>query len=105
MSRLEHGGDSSVIPLVEHFPDEYLFHVDIETPWFADFVNYWASNCTFIPDHYNAHARKKFLRDARSYIWDDPYLWKVGKDQVIRRCIPQGEAPEIISLCHSSLCE
>ena len=104
LSRLEHGGDSSTIPLIEHFPDEHLLRVDIETPWFADFVNYWASNCTFIPDHYDAHARKKFLHDARSYIWDDPYLWKVGKDQVLRRCIPQWEAPSIISLCHSSLC-
>ncbi|XP_024196029.1 uncharacterized protein LOC112199217 [Rosa chinensis] len=104
LSRLEHGKDSSDIPLIEHFPDEYLFRVDTEMPWFADFVNYWASNGTFIPDNYDAQARKKFLRDARSYIWDDPYLWKVGKDQVIRRCIPQWETLEIISLCHSSLC-
>ncbi|XP_024172206.1 uncharacterized protein LOC112178273 [Rosa chinensis] len=81
LSGLEFGRDSSDIPLTEHFLDEYLFRVDTEMTWFVVIVNYWASNCTFIPDNYDAQARKKFLRDARSYIWDDPYLWKCDRCQ------------------------
>ncbi|XP_073130886.1 uncharacterized protein [Henckelia pumila] len=33
----------------------------------------------------------KVKSDAKYYIWDDPYLWKHCTDQVIRRCVPEGE--------------
>ncbi|XP_052724070.1 uncharacterized protein LOC128193915 [Vigna angularis] len=38
--------------------------------------------------------------DAKYYIWDDPYLWKLCSDQVIRRCIPDNEIDSrICSTC------
>ena len=38
----------------------------------------------------------------RSYLWDDPLLFKKGADQVIRRCVPDEEIPNILHHCHSS---
>ena len=36
--------------------------------------------------------RKKFFHDARFYIWDDPPLFKVGADNLLRRCVTSEEA-------------
>ena len=38
----------------------------------------------------------------RSYLWDDSLLFKKGADQVIRRCVPNEEIPNILHHCHSS---
>ncbi|KAI3782082.1 hypothetical protein L2E82_12114 [Cichorium intybus] len=40
----------------------------------------------------------------KQYVWDDPYLWKQGADQVIRRCVHYDEVPSILSFCHEHAC-
>ncbi|RAX29428.1 hypothetical protein, partial [Enterococcus sp. HPCN18] len=45
---------------------------------------------------------KKILADAKTYFWDDPFLYKHGKDLIIRRCVPLEETDEIIQKCHDS---
>ena len=55
----------------------------------------------FLPSS-NSQQIKKFLRDVKSYQWDDPLLFKRYADQVIRRCVPQEEYDEILTKCHSS---
>lgn len=47
------------------------------------------------------HEVKRLKRNVQSYLWDDPYLWKEGKDQVMRRCVPKWEVPSIVEHCHS----
>ncbi|XP_073526492.1 uncharacterized protein [Phyllobates terribilis] len=34
---------------------------------------------------------KEIIKDAKYYMWDDPYLWKHCVDKVIRRCLPDNE--------------
>ncbi|CAM8999213.1 unnamed protein product [Rhodiola kirilowii] len=46
----------------------------------------------------------KLKHDSRFYVWDDPYLWKVGVDQLLRRCIPDIEIASVISFCHEHAC-
>ncbi|CAM8934645.1 unnamed protein product [Rhodiola kirilowii] len=46
----------------------------------------------------------KLRHDARFYVWDDPYLWKIGVDQMLRRCIPDIEIASIVSFCHEHAC-
>ena len=36
------------------------------------------------------------------YLWEDPLLFKICVDQVVRRCVPKEEYHEILSKCHSS---
>ncbi|XP_027060968.2 uncharacterized protein [Coffea arabica] len=48
--------------------------------------------------------RDKLRSDAKFYIWDDPYLWKRGADQIIRRCVSEVEFQSIIAYCHSFAC-
>ncbi|GJW37354.1 reverse transcriptase domain-containing protein [Tanacetum coccineum] len=43
---------------------------------------------------------KKFFKDIKHYFWDDPYLFRICADQIIRRCVFGQEALEILKACH-----
>nr|GEV17952.1 retrovirus-related Pol polyprotein [Tanacetum cinerariifolium] len=38
--------------------------------------------------------------DVKHYFWDDPFLFKICADQVIRRCVHGQEAIDILKACH-----
>jgi hypothetical protein len=38
--RLIHEEEGNELPLSENFPDEQLFNMDVQLPWYADIVNY-----------------------------------------------------------------
>ncbi|XP_057418149.1 uncharacterized protein LOC130712328 [Lotus japonicus] len=88
LSRLE-GGACSPIPIQEEFPDEKLLAVSTEEPlpWYVHFANFRVAG--LIPHDLTWQQKKKFLHDAKSYLWDDPFLFKICSDGVIRRCIPE----------------
>ncbi|GKA71518.1 hypothetical protein Tco_0777657 [Tanacetum coccineum] len=44
-------------------------------------------------------TKKKFFKDAKHYFWDDPYLFRICADQVIRRCVYNQEAIDISTTC------
>nr|GFA35895.1 reverse transcriptase domain-containing protein [Tanacetum cinerariifolium] len=50
---------------------------------------------------YDVTAEEKFFKDARHYFWDDPYLFRICADQIIRRCVAGKEAIDILNACHS----
>jgi Integrase zinc binding domain len=47
--------------------------------------------------------RRKFLSEVRHYFWDDPLLFKLGVDDIHKRCIPENEMSYVLFHCHSSL--
>ncbi|GKA53662.1 reverse transcriptase domain-containing protein [Tanacetum coccineum] len=75
------------------------FHGDSNTPWFADIANYHAGN--FIVKGMSSQQKKKFFKDVKHYFWDDPYLFRICADQVIRRCVYGQEAIDILTACHN----
>ena len=85
----------------DEFLDESLFLV-VERPWFADMANFKAVG--IIPKDLTWQQRKKFFHDARFYIWDDPYLFKVGVDNLLRQCVTSEEAKGILWHYHNSPC-
>ncbi|GJZ84331.1 reverse transcriptase domain-containing protein [Tanacetum coccineum] len=105
LSRLEnpHQGNLEKKEITETFPLETLrmitFHGDFNTPWFADIANYHAGN--FIVKGMSSQQKKKFFKDVKHYFWDDPYLFKICADQVIRRCVHGQEAVDILMACHN----
>nr|GEU50996.1 reverse transcriptase domain-containing protein [Tanacetum cinerariifolium] len=42
----------------------------------------------------------KFFKDVKHYFWDDPDLFKICTDRVIRRCLHGQEAMDILKACH-----
>ncbi|CAM8998997.1 unnamed protein product [Rhodiola kirilowii] len=88
--------------ITESFPDEHLYAVSTKVPWYAPIVNYLVGG-TFPPSFTKAQCMK-LKHDAKQYLWDDPYLWKIGPDQILRRCIPDNEITSVISFCHEFAC-
>ena len=58
----------------ENFPDEQLFQVSVQVPWYADIVNFLA--CDIMPPEFSYQQKRKLRTDARLYIWDDPLLFR-----------------------------
>nr|GEY94991.1 reverse transcriptase domain-containing protein [Tanacetum cinerariifolium] len=105
LSRLENSHQNVLDPkeINESFPLETLNLVSTRgiqsTSWFADFANYHAGN--FIVKGMSSQQKSKFFKDVKHYFWDDPYMFKICADQVIRRCVSGQEAVEILKACHS----
>nr|GEU44916.1 reverse transcriptase domain-containing protein [Tanacetum cinerariifolium] len=66
--------------------------------WFADFANYHARN--FVVKGMSSQQKSKFFKDVKHYFWDDPFLFKICADQVIRRCVHGQEAIDILKACY-----
>nr|GEW85415.1 reverse transcriptase domain-containing protein [Tanacetum cinerariifolium] len=104
LSRLENPHQNVLDPkeINESFPLETLNLVSTRsnssTPWFTDFANYHAGN--FIVKGMSSQQKSKFFKDVKHYLWDDPFLFKICADQVIRRCVHGQEAIDILKDCH-----
>ncbi|XP_055814505.1 uncharacterized protein LOC129884188 [Solanum dulcamara] len=102
LSRLE---DSSYVaeqnPIKEEFPDEQLLEIEVQDlRWNPDIVNNLVSGV--FPPYTTPQQKKKLMHDARFNIWDEFYLFKRGVDRMVRRCVPEAEAHQMLDACHSS---
>ncbi|GJT98569.1 reverse transcriptase domain-containing protein [Tanacetum coccineum] len=103
LSRLENPHENELDPkeINEKFPLETLSSIavlDASTPWFADIANYHAGN--FVIKGMSTQQKRKFFKDVKHYFWEDPFLFKICADQVIRRCVFGKEAHDILMACH-----
>ncbi|GJW32573.1 reverse transcriptase domain-containing protein [Tanacetum coccineum] len=103
LSRLENPHKNELDPkeINEKFPLETLSSIavlDASTPWFADIANYHAGN--FVIKGMSTQQKRKFFKDVKHYFWEDPFLFKICADQVIRRCVFGKEAHDILMACH-----
>ena len=73
----------------ESFPNEQLFHMSVQVPWYADIVNYLA--CGIMPPKLSYQQKRKLRIDPIVYIWDDPLLFRRGAYEIIKRCVPEVE--------------
>ncbi|GJZ56927.1 reverse transcriptase domain-containing protein, partial [Tanacetum coccineum] len=104
LSRLEnpHQGDLVGLELNNNFPHESLnmipLNPDDEPSWFADIANYLVGNV--LVKGMSSQQKTKFFKDVRHYFWDDPYLFQIYADQIIRRCVDGQKAMDILQACH-----
>ncbi|RDY14409.1 Retrovirus-related Pol polyprotein from transposon 17.6, partial [Mucuna pruriens] len=92
LSRIEREED--LMPIRDQFLDEQQLHIKTSTPWFVDICNYVVTS-QFPPEASRIY-KEKLQSDAKYYMWDDPYLWRLCSDQVIRRCIPNTEINSVL---------
>ncbi|GKC30120.1 reverse transcriptase domain-containing protein, partial [Tanacetum coccineum] len=85
------------------FPFETLnmvtFRGNSSTPWFTDFANYHAGN--FIVKGMSFQQKNKFFKDVKHYFWDDPFLFKICADQMIRRLCARQRSVSTYQACHN----
>nr|GEU75370.1 retrovirus-related Pol polyprotein [Tanacetum cinerariifolium] len=88
LSRLKNPHQSVLIKkeINETFPLETLnvvdFQGDSSTLWFSNFANYHTGNV--VVKGMSSQQKNKFFKDVKHYFWDDPFLFKIYTDQVIR---------------------
>jgi len=100
LSRLANEEVTTLEPeVLAEFPDEKFLAVQ-KRPWFADMTNFKAVGV--VPEDYDWCQRKKLFKEANQYVWDDPHLFKIGADNLLRRYVTQEEANKILWHCHNS---
>ena len=65
----------------------------------SELVNYLVAS--ELPTYLTKHQIDKLRSEAKYYIWDDPYFWRLCGDQVIRCCVHDFEIHSILHFCHS----
>ena len=86
-------------PINDEFPEESLLLVE-NAPWYAHMANFLATG--ELPADWKAQDRKFFFAKIHSYYWEKPFLYKYCANQIIRRCVPEGEQQGILSYFHES---
>ena len=74
-----------------------LLKVMDTNPWYTNIVNFMVSG--FVPPGKN---KRKLQAESRHHLWDDPYLYRVRSNVLLRRCVPMAEGLQIIEKCHAA---
>jgi hypothetical protein len=53
-------------------------------------------------DQLDKNTQRRIVFESRKYFWDSPYLFKLGNDGVMRRCVPREERLKLLRKCHSA---
>ncbi|GJR97380.1 hypothetical protein Tco_0269554 [Tanacetum coccineum] len=89
LSRLEnpHMKKLNESDINDRFLHDSLMYADgnDEHLWFADIANYLVGATLLKGMSYQ--QKKKLFVDIKYYLWEDPYLFRVGPNKVIRRCV------------------
>ncbi|GJR99879.1 hypothetical protein Tco_0316388, partial [Tanacetum coccineum] len=97
-----HKGDLVEMEMNDNFPHESLNMItlndDNEPTGFADIANYLVGNVLI--KEMSSQQKKKFFKDIRHYFWDDPYLFRICADQIIRQCMDGKEVMDILEACY-----
>ncbi|RDX89427.1 hypothetical protein CR513_28848, partial [Mucuna pruriens] len=89
----------------DDYLDEQLLQMEKITPWFISICNFIIASK--FPSEASRLYKEKIESDTKYYIWDDPYLWRLYNDLVIRqpeKCLTVGSTgpPFFKTLINSS---
>ncbi|GJR51538.1 reverse transcriptase domain-containing protein [Tanacetum coccineum] len=99
LSRIENDESCNDSEVDDNFPGETLMEINTkDKPWFADFANYLVGD--IIPKGMTYQQKNKLFSNLKHYFWEEPYLFKVCSDGMIRRCISGPETRTILNQCH-----
>eukprot|EP00253_Pinus_taeda_P025640 PITA_25640 len=82
--------------------DEHMFSISILSPWFADIANYLVS--AQFPPYLSSKEKRKIVRKSAPFTWIGGNLFKIGSDQILRRCVREEEVFDILLTCHDGPC-
>ncbi|GJV92149.1 reverse transcriptase domain-containing protein [Tanacetum coccineum] len=105
LSRLENPdmGELAEDEFADKFPDEHLMilkaKLNDKEPWYADYINYIVGKV--IPPKWTPERKKWFFSQVRNYFWDEPFVFRLCPDNVMRRCVAGNEILKILAHCHS----
>jgi hypothetical protein len=75
-----------------------MFTVTIKMPWYVDVANYLAAGK--LPAHISPRERKLIVQCSARFAWIGGYLFHMGVDLYIRRCVREDEIYDILRVGH-----
>lgn len=78
----------------DYFLDEHLFAITTQIPWFIDMENYLVTG--MLPKYFTTKEKVRLIRQSSTFSWIRGYLFKLGMDNVLRRCIKEDEMFDIL---------
>ena len=100
LSRMPKPIDAAAVE--DQFLDEHLFVVVVQTPWYADVANYLTVGK--LPKHLTPNERKQIVQKSTRFSWIGGYLFHIGANMHIRRCVWEDEVFDILKACHDGPC-
>jgi hypothetical protein len=85
------------LPINDATRDDMLYRITRSDPWYANIVNFMVAGYVR-----PGTDKKKLIYKGRQHLWDEPYLFRVCSDGLLRRCVPTEEGTKIVEKCHSS---
>ena len=101
LSRLTIAQNTHNPPINDEFPEESLLLAE-NAPWYAHIATFLAKG-ELLAD-WKAKDMKFFFAKIQSYYWEEPFLYKYCADQIIKRCVPEGEQQGILSHFYENAC-
>ncbi|GJW63478.1 reverse transcriptase domain-containing protein [Tanacetum coccineum] len=99
LSQIDNDETSDDSDVNNNFPRETLMKITTkDIPWFSNFANYLVGD--IIPKGMAYQQKNKFFSDLKNYFLEDPYLFKVCTDGMIRRCVAGPETRTNLDQCH-----
>ena len=83
--------NSHELPINDSLWDNMLFKVTKSDPWYANIVNFMVAG--YVPPRENI---RKLIYESCLHICDEPYLFKVCSNGLLRICVPVEEGIKII---------
>jgi len=100
MSRLN--VDNEGEPIGDSFPDEYLFAISTNTPWYAEIANSLAIGK--VPQHFSYKEHRRIIHHSSCYSWITGCLFYIGGDQRIHHCVAESDIYEVLKAAHNGHC-
>ncbi|GKC72635.1 reverse transcriptase domain-containing protein [Tanacetum coccineum] len=89
--------------IANEFPNKHLMilkaKLNDDEPWYADYVNYIVGK--IVPPKWTPEKRRRFFSQLKNYFWDEPYVFRLCPNNVMRRCVAGSKILEILAHCHS----
>jgi hypothetical protein len=96
LSRMNRGQDDKE-PVEDKMRDDHLYRILDKDTWMIDIIRAIQK----MPlDHLGKNTQRRIVSESRKYFWDSPYIFKLGNDGVMRRCVLREERQEILRKCH-----
>ena len=86
----------------DQLPDEHLFSISVISPWYADIANYLVVGR--FPPNLSSKEKRNIVKKSVPFTSIGRNIFRLGPDQMLRRCVGEEDVFDILSTCHDGPC-
>jgi hypothetical protein len=91
--------DTPSTPVNTAFPDEHLFYISSDDPWYDDLLVYLRTQK--LGNHLSRDDRRRIHHQAPRYLLIGDILYQWGVDSILRHCLTIDEVDRVLNDCHN----